>query len=78
MRSTLKSDLGDLALQVEDAFLLGQLRDNVDTDVSAPDHTSNALERSKLLAVVGDALERLDGSAGSDAGRTPEHLATEP
>ena len=67
MRSTLKSDLGDLALQVEDAFLLGQLRDNVDTDVSAPDHTSNALERSKLLAVVGDALERLDGSAGSDA-----------
>ena len=67
MRSRLKSDLGDLALQVEDAFLLGQLRDNVDPDVSAPDHTSNALERSKLLAVVGDALERLDGSAGSDA-----------
>ena len=78
MRSRLKSDLGDLALQVEDAFLLGQLRDNVDPDVSAPDHTSNALERSKLLAVVGDALERLDGVRGLGRGRTPEHLATEP
>ena len=66
-RSALKTELEELALQVEDAFLLGQLRDDPDTDVSAPDHTSNALERSKLLAVVEDALERLNGSASSDA-----------
>ena len=66
-RSTLKSALEELEIQVEDAFLLGQLRDNVDTDESAPDHTTNVLERSTLLGVVDDALERLNGSAGSDA-----------
>jgi len=65
-RSTLKPALEDLGLQIEDAFLLGQLRGNVDPDTAVPDHTY-ALERSELLAVVEDARERLDGSAGSDA-----------
>ena len=35
-RSTLKTELEELALQVEDAFLLGQLRDDADTEDVGP------------------------------------------
>ena len=74
-RSTLKSALEELVLQVEDAFLLGQLRDNVDADESAPDHTTNVLERSKLLGVVEDASGKTRRVCGLGRGRAPEHLA---
>ena len=68
-RSALEIQLRELDLEIEDAFLLGQLRDDADEDRSVDDQTSNALERSELLGVVrGSGLElgQFEDSEGSE------------
>lgn len=66
-RSSLKDAMDELRLEIEDAFLLGQLRDDAETTSAAEDQTHNALERSQLLAVIRDAEEKLSRSADTDA-----------
>ena len=68
-RSALEIQLRELELEIEDAFLLGQLRDDADEDRSVDDQTSNALERSELLGVVRDSgskLGQFEDSEGSE------------
>ncbi len=66
-RSSLRAAAEELELQIEDAFLLGQLRDDTEAKSSTSDPTRVALERSQLLGVVRDARARLSESADSDA-----------
>ena len=66
-RSTLESSLNELELEIEDAFLLGQLRDDGDQEDTGADQASIALERSQLLGVVGDARWELNQSSDSGA-----------
>ena len=63
--SKLENDLRDLELEIEDAFLLGQLRDDADEAESAVDQSGNALERSELLGVVRDTRRKLSQSEHS-------------
>ena len=63
--TALETALRDLELEIEDAFLLGQLRDEADEGESADDQTRNALERSQLLGVVRDSMRKLGQSDGS-------------
>ena len=67
--AALEAALGELELEIEDAFLLGQLRDEADESESADDQVRNALERSQLLGVVRDSrrnLSQSDDSAGDE------------
>ena len=66
-RSTLESDLDELEVEIEDAFLLGQLRDDAERKEAEIDQARNALERSQLLGVVRDARRKLNQSDDSDA-----------
>ena len=66
-RSTLESALDELELGIEDAFLLGQLRDDAELEETRADQASDALERSQLLGVVRDARRKLNQSSDSDA-----------
>ena len=66
-RSRLESALEELELEIEDAFLLGQLRDDAEMEETGEDRSSNALERSQLLGVVRDARAKLTQSGDSDA-----------
>ena len=66
-RSSLRAAVEELELQIEDAYLLGQLRDDTEAKSSTSDPTRVALERSQLLGVVRDARARLSESADSDA-----------
>ena len=66
-RSALRTAIKSLAPEIEEAFLLGQLRDDAEANVEATQHTRNALERSQLLGLVRDAGEQLDRCADSDA-----------
>ena len=66
-RSSLIDAMDELRLEIEDAFLLGQLRDDAERTSAAVDQTHNALERSQLLAVIRDAEEKLNRSADTDA-----------
>lgn len=61
----LKDALRELELEIEDAFLLGQLRDEADESEPVEDQTGNALERSELLGVVRDSMRKLSQSDGS-------------
>ena len=63
--SDLETALRELELEIEDAFLLGQLRDEAEEDESADDQTRNALERSQLLGVVRDSRRKLNQSDDS-------------
>ena len=63
--SVLESALRDLDLEIEDAFLLGQLRDEADEGESADDQTRNALKRSQLLGVVRESRRKLSQSEDS-------------
>ena len=63
--SALETALRELELEIEDAFLLGQLRDEADEDESPDDQARNALERSKLLGIVRDARRKLNQSEDS-------------
>ena len=63
--SKLEIDLRDLELEIENAFLLGQLRDDGDEAESADSHFGNALERSELLGVVRDTRRKLSQSEQS-------------
>ena len=60
--AALEITLHELELEIEDAFLLGQLRDEADEGESADDQSRNALERSQLLGVVRDARRKLNQS----------------
>ena len=66
-RSTLDSSLNELELEIEDAFLLGQLRDDAEPEDTGGGRTSNALERSQLLGAVRDARRKLSQPGDSDA-----------
>lgn len=66
-RSTMESDLDKLEMEIEDAFLLGQLRDDAERKEAEIDQARNALERSQLLGVVRDARRKLNQSGDSDA-----------
>lgn len=61
----LETALRELELEIEDAFLLGQLRDEADEGEPVDDQTRNALERSELLGVVRDSRRKLSQSDGS-------------
>ena len=60
--SALETALRELELEIEDAFLLGQLRDGADDSELSDDQTRNALERSRLLGVVRDSRHKLSQS----------------
>ena len=67
--SALETALRDLELEIEEAFLLGQLRDEADEGESADDQTRNVLDRSQLLGVVRDSRRKLnqpDDSVGDE------------
>ena len=67
--SELETTLRELELEIEDAFLLGQLRDEADDSESSDDQSSHALERSQLLSVVRESRRKLsesDHSAGDE------------
>ena len=66
-RSMLETALRELELEIEEAFLLGQLRDEADSEESDAGQTRNALQRSQLLGVVRDARRKLNQSADSEA-----------
>ena len=63
--AALETAIHDLELEIEDAFLLGQLRDEADEGEVADDQTRNALERSQLLGVVRDSRRKLSQSDDS-------------
>ena len=63
--SKMETGLRDLELEIEDAFLLGQLRDDADENDSADDQSGNVLERSELLGVVRDTRRKLSHSEHS-------------
>ena len=63
--AALETTLHELELEIEDAFLLGQLRDEADEGESADDQTRNALERSQLLGVVRNSRRKLNQSDDS-------------
>lgn len=63
--ATLETALRELELEIEDAFLLGQLRDEADENESADDQSHGALERSQLIGVVRDARRKLSQSEDS-------------
>ena len=63
--SKLEAALRDLELEIEDAFLLGQLRDDVEENETSDDQSRNALERSELLGVVRDTRRKLNQSEHS-------------
>ena len=58
--------LRELELEIEDAFLLGQLRDDTEEDESVDGQARNALERSQLLGVVREARSQLRESGDSE------------
>ena len=66
-RSMLETALRDLELEIEDAFLLGQLRDEAESEESNDGQTRNALERSQLLGVVRDGKRKLNQSGAPEA-----------
>ena len=63
--AALETALRELELEIEDAFLLGQLRDEADENESTDDQTHGALERSQLIGVVRDARRKLSQSEDS-------------
>ena len=67
-RSALETELRELELEIEDAFLLGQLRDDAGDDGLVGDQTANALERSRLLRVVRDSEQNLGQFEDSEGG----------
>lgn len=63
--SKLDAALHDLEIEIEDAFLLGQLRDDAEKPELSDDQSRNALERSELLGVVRDTRRKLSQSEHS-------------
>ena len=63
--SKLEAALRDLELEIEDAFLLGQLRDDAEENEISDDQSGNALERSELLSVVRNTRRKLSQSEHS-------------
>ena len=59
-RSNLEIILDDLEVEIEDAFLLGQLREHATERDSGDNSNRNALERSQLLSVVREARAKLN------------------
>ena len=66
-RSRLEGELRVLELEIEDAFLLGQLREDAEKGESIDDPNYKALERSQLLGVVRKASVKLHGMSESEA-----------
>ncbi len=59
-RSSLETILKELEIEIEDAFLLGELRQHTTEQESDDNSNRNALERSQLLSVVREARAKLD------------------
>ena len=58
-RSSLEATLNEVEIKIEDAFLLGQLREDTAGGDAADDLSHGALERSQLLSVVREARDKL-------------------
>ena len=58
-RSRLATTLNELELEIENAFLLGQLPGDVEQGEPAGDPNHNSLQRSRLLSVVREATNKL-------------------
>ena len=65
-RSSLETKLNELEIEIEDAFLLGQLREHTTERESDDKSNLKALERSQLLSVVREARARLDRTDGPE------------
>ena len=77
-RSRLETELRRLEIEIENAFLLGQLREDVIGEEPTDDPSRNALERSELLGVVREANTNLQKTSESEAdGLRKIKLATE-
>ena len=59
-RSSLETVLNKLEIEIEDAFLLGQLHEHTTEPESGDNSNRNALERSQLLSVVREARTKLN------------------
>ena len=57
-RSNLEDALNKVEIEIEDAFLLGQLREDTEGAGAADGSNHDALERSHLLSVVREARRR--------------------
>ena len=66
-RLILETKLNELEIEIEDAFLLGQLREHTTERESDDESSRKALERSQLLSVVREARARLDRIDGPEA-----------
>ena len=66
-RSELDAILNELEIEIEDAFLLGQLRDDAVVSTSGDDANHDSLERSRLLGVVRKAKNKLHGGGDTEA-----------
>ena len=66
-RSELDAALNELEIEIEDAFLLGQLRDDAVVSASVDDANHSSLDRSRLLGIVRDAKDKLHGSGDTEA-----------
>ena len=66
-RSELDRWLKELEIEIEDAFLLGQLRDDAVVFSSPGDANHNSLERSRLLGVVREGKDKLHRSGDTEA-----------
>ena len=60
--------LNELEIEIEDAFLLGQLRDDAVVSASVDDANHSSLDRSRLLGIVREAKDKLHGSGDTEAG----------
>ena len=66
-RSELDATLNELEIEIEDAFLLGQLRDDAMVSASVDDANHSSLDRSRLLGIVREAKDKLHGSGDTEA-----------
>ena len=63
--ATLEETLHELELEIEDAFLLGELRDQTDDNDTSDSQVSSTLERSQLIGVVRESRRKLSQSDDS-------------
>ena len=65
-RSSLEATLKEVEIEIEDAFLLGELREGAEDEEADKDSNHGALERSQLLSVVNEARDKLHSTSEAD------------
>ena len=66
-RSSLEATLNEVEIEIEDAFLLGQLREGAEGGETDDDSNHSTLERSQLLSVVREARDKLHSMSEPEA-----------